>query len=523
MYLYCKFRQNYEGVIMETYFKKFLKFLFILFWTVLCVVAFVFTYRHLWTPHIHRWSEWTILREATCTEAGERTRSCECGETRREAIPSEGHTFGEWAVAKAATCTENGESARTCACGERETEVIAATGHDFGEWQVIKEATVTEDGERRASCSVCHELSSDVEVLHATGSPGLSYGFDSKSQTYQVTGIGGCTDSTVYVPAYHQNCPVVGIAQEAFYKCTFLTKIVLSAGLTSIDDYAFYSCTSLTAIDLPDGLTSIGDYAFESCYNLTSIRLPDSLTAVGNAAFNYTGIRGIEYQNGHYFGSERNPYMILLNMVDSDVSSFTCHPDTKVFQSNSLFSSKLTSVKLPAGLLAIDSFAFHNCSLLTAIEIPASVIRMDGSPFVRCEALKTLTVAEGNPVYHSDGNCVIETETKTLVAGCAASVIPTDGSVLKVGDRSFVQHWSLEEIVIPEGITEIGIRAFSDCKKLTRVTVPASVTRINILAFYNCPALKDVYYGGTSADWKKINQSTISGVTIHCTDSNITV
>ena len=42
------------------------------------------------------------------------------------------HTFGEWVITTAPTCTEPGEKTRTCsACGEVETRVIPAAGHDY--------------------------------------------------------------------------------------------------------------------------------------------------------------------------------------------------------------------------------------------------------------------------------------------------------------------------------------------------------------------------------------------------------
>ena len=41
------------------------------------------------------------------------------------------HAFGEWTVTKEATCTEPGEQTHTCDCGYSETQVIPATGHDY--------------------------------------------------------------------------------------------------------------------------------------------------------------------------------------------------------------------------------------------------------------------------------------------------------------------------------------------------------------------------------------------------------
>ncbi|MBP3659759.1 MAG: discoidin domain-containing protein, partial [Oscillospiraceae bacterium] len=47
-------------------------------------------------PHEHEWSDWTVTKEATCTEDGEQTRTCgTCGETETEVIPALGHDWNE--------------------------------------------------------------------------------------------------------------------------------------------------------------------------------------------------------------------------------------------------------------------------------------------------------------------------------------------------------------------------------------------------------------------------------------------
>lgn len=45
-------------------------------------------------PHTHTWGDWTITKQATCGDAGMRTRTCtECGEKQSETIPATGeHT-----------------------------------------------------------------------------------------------------------------------------------------------------------------------------------------------------------------------------------------------------------------------------------------------------------------------------------------------------------------------------------------------------------------------------------------------
>ena len=41
------------------------------------------------------------------------------------------HSFGDWVVTKEATCTDPGEQTRSCDCGYSETQVIPAKGHDY--------------------------------------------------------------------------------------------------------------------------------------------------------------------------------------------------------------------------------------------------------------------------------------------------------------------------------------------------------------------------------------------------------
>ena len=117
------------------------------------------------------------------------------------------------------------------------------------------------------------------------------------------------------------------------------------------------------------------------------------------------------------------------------------------------------------------------------------------SVFFGCSGLAKITVAEGNPVYHSKGNCLIETATKTLISGCQNSVIPTDGSVTSIGSYAFHGCSSLAEITIPDSVTSIGWGAFYGCSSLTEVTIGAGVTSIGEEAFYNCSNLMSITIG----------------------------
>ena len=83
-------------------------------------------------PHVHTWSDWTVTKEATCTEEGSKERVCECGEKETEVIPALGHNWDEGEV-HYATCTEDGYTTYTCLrCGETENKFAeSALGHDY--------------------------------------------------------------------------------------------------------------------------------------------------------------------------------------------------------------------------------------------------------------------------------------------------------------------------------------------------------------------------------------------------------
>lgn len=86
----------------------------------------------------HTWTE-KVTTEPTCTEVGEKTFTCVCGETKKEAIPATGHDWGEYEVTTAATCTQPGVMTSTCSnCGGTQTKDIPATGHDFSNNGICK-------------------------------------------------------------------------------------------------------------------------------------------------------------------------------------------------------------------------------------------------------------------------------------------------------------------------------------------------------------------------------------------------
>ena len=154
---------------------------------------------------------------------------------------------------------------------------------------------------------------------------------------------------------------------------------------------------------------------------------------------------------------------------------------------------------------------------LKSIYIPASVTEIDSPAVFSCPDLEKLTVSQKNPVFHSAGNCVIETEAKKTVVGCKTSVIPDDGSVTVIGRDSFSSCDGLTSVVIPEGVTVIEESAFANCNVLASLSLPGSLKTIQRYAFANCSKLGidlDVPDGVESIGDQAFTGSAITSFTI---------
>ncbi len=121
----------------------------------------------------HKYGDWTITKDATCTEIGTKVHICTvCGGEETVNIPAKGHTE---VIDKAvdATCTKTGltEGSHCSVCNTviKAQEVVPAKGHT----EVIDKAvaaTCTKTGFTEGShCSVCNTVIKAQEVVPAKG------------------------------------------------------------------------------------------------------------------------------------------------------------------------------------------------------------------------------------------------------------------------------------------------------------------------------------------------------------------
>ncbi len=293
-------------------------------------------------------------------------------------------------------------------------------------------------------------------------SQGVAYGLSEDGTYYTVTGFNGST-AEVNIPSEINGVPVTIIGDYVFAYCySKLTSITIPDSIITIGEYAFYMCSRLTNVTIPDSVTTVGEGAFACCYGLTSIIIGDGVITIGANAFDECYELGI---------------ITIGNSVTTiGGGAFGC--------------GAVTSITIPDSVTTIGDGAFYGCSNLTSIDIPDSVTHIENHAFSACSSLTSITVSEDNEFYHSRENCLIETDTNTLIAGCKNSVIPD--YVTTIGDSAF-SCGAVTSIAIPESVTSIGDYAFSSCDGLTSVDIPDSVTTIGDYAFGNCYNLTDIY------------------------------
>lgn len=156
---------------------------------------------------------------------------------------------------------------------------------------------------------------------------------------------------------------------------------------------------------------------------------------------------------------------------------------------------------LPSNVVC-DSNSLSNCTELTAVYIPATMELDSTNLFGGCSKLKLILVDAKNPGLYSKNalntvnyNCVIASESQTVLAGCGTSIIPCREDVTTIGTNAF-RNSALTNLSIPANITTIGEKAFENSENLTDIEVLN-----NNIIFKDNPFKGTAYYKN-EANWE---------------------
>lgn len=437
----------------------------------------------------HTPGDWIIDLERTCTQPGLQHTACTlCGETLQlMTLIATGHTPGTPRVTTPATCTENGIQTTVClTCGAEETSAIPAHGHTPGTPVVVLDSTCDKTGVQHVFCTVCEtETPIAVEEIAAKGhnhgvwtlvampsctAPGTEHSTCTKCGAVERRDVAPTNHSDAnWTTVLEAANDVAGVQEGTCPTCgldlgtRFVNPLNASTGFDVTLNNGTYTITGLgtctdTRVVIPCYIDGYPVTVIQSLGNgstVTDIVIPPSIKTLSPSVV--SGQAGlVRVENG-------------VKYVDRWAVGFVAE-------------SLPESVTLRAGTLGIMASAFSGCTVMKSLSIPASVRAIGTGITTGCTQLATLTVDANNGFYTAKGNCVIELATKTLVAGCKSSTIPTDGSVTAIGTYAFREQSSLSFLSIPASVTKIGNSAFYNSGIRTLV-LPSGLETVESLAF----------------------------------------
>ena len=340
------------------------------------------------------------------------------------------------------------------------------------------------------------------------------------------------------------------IASNAFYSSEGHSSTIESIHISNSVEYigarAFAFCTGIKSINIPSSVKYIDSLAFVGCTALENITLPNDLEYLGISESKYLpNIKYNEYENGLYLGNSDNPYLALIRVKDSKISSFKIHNDTKIISEHAFyFCEELTDVDIPNSVKTICRFAFVNCTSLKSATIPDSVEYLYQHTFSQCLMLSKIVLPNSIKVvensfisklvapgvypipyidvyYNGSINEWLEIEFNSIggvenlyINNELVTDLVIPEGVKRIGDFSFAGFKGIKSVTIPNTVTDIGRSAFSGCdlekvdmpnsvahirdgafaycSKLKTINIPASVTQLASKVFYGCDSLIDI-------------------------------
>ena len=239
-----------------------------------------------------------------------------------------------------------------------------------------------------------------------------------------------------------------------------VTEIVIPETITEIGYCQFYGFNNITNITIPNSVTSIGFDAFNDCTGLISIEISDSITSIGGSVF--SGCKNLSYNiydNGKYLGNKEKPYLILMDVTNTNLSTIEISSNVIHIYNSALSDCKnLTSVEIPNSVTSIGACAFEGCTSLTNVYYKGTIEDWCNISFNNFNRLSFST----NPMYYANHFYMLD-ENK--------------------------EYKEVTEIVIPETITKIGSLQFCGFNNIANIFIHNNVTSILVYAFEGCTNL----------------------------------
>lgn len=286
---------------------------------------------------------------------------------------------------------------------------------------------------------------------------------------------GGYLRGDLIVPSTIHGRTVSALGEEAVANMG-INSVTIPKEIKTIGKRAFAECRSLKTITIGEGAVEVAGDAFEGCYNLANGGI-EKIVFVTDVSGASAWIKSGALQN-----------LKVKYLYPSNDTSWTKEVQEKFGTQGSWIAYE--SFVDDAGINWIyQKKENQTVSLLgylgvlgtKAIEIPEEL-----------SGLKVVEIPDRTFIDSYDIESVVIPTTVTKIGEAAfgdcgkLKNVRILGNVGEIANRLFAECWSLETIELPDGITAIGDYAFGSCQSLKSVVIPDSVIRIGDSAFHDC-------------------------------------
>lgn len=117
--------------------------------------------------HTHSFSEWMVTTKPTCTEAGIKTRECDCGVTERAEVPAAGHIWDAGTITREPAPKADGEKTYSClVCKVTMTEPVIYSGSPESNNNEKTSGSLESNNVEKSSAAKDEDASTELKENH---------------------------------------------------------------------------------------------------------------------------------------------------------------------------------------------------------------------------------------------------------------------------------------------------------------------------------------------------------------------
>lgn len=336
----------------------------------------------------------------------------------------------------------------------------------------IGQMYVTDDGKTRLYIETVKDGDAIVVRYNQTAANGVVIDWGDGSATTTQSGTGAKQPSHTYTTKGQYlvtltcssgtftlgNNQTASVLNNSYNNFSFLKKVELGSGVTSLGVGCFYDCGCLTSVSMNTLNGKIDTNCFYRCVGLKYLVIPTGVTETTSTAFGLSSLYTMSI-------AEDLPNIWSNGFKDISV---------------------LHHLWLPSVLTGIGNSGstFANCFSLERINYPPLITQYGNSAFSHCHVLKEITLPS---------------------------------TITTIKDSMFRYCYSLREITIPASVTTINANAFADCYALNTVyclrTTPPTLSATSAfhaaVRFIYVPASAVSAYQGAS-NWSSFSSKIVA-------------